>query len=160
MRTRLMSTFFLVLVLLNGAMGSVLAAVLCPHSSGLPSCCIAQNSGQHDHMAGMEVPDGMPVDGMEHGAGKSSPHSEHEAISAGEGLVPCSHCITHSRAVNTPLFLREADHRNDQAAVAAPISAVQFLAPSITFFHLVSARPHAPPGSQTRRHLLLNVFRI
>jgi hypothetical protein len=108
----------------------------------------------------MEMPDGMPMDGMAHETAKSSPHSEHDAISAGEGLVPCSHCITHSRAVSTPLFLREADHRNDQVAVAAPISAVQFLAPPVAFFQLVSARPHAPPGSQTRRHILLNVFRI
>jgi hypothetical protein len=164
MRTRLMSTFFLVLVLLNGAMGSVLAAVLCPHTSGVLSCCSVGQSSQHDHMSGMEMPDGMPMDGMEHGTATPSPdtvsETEREAVSAGNGLVPCSHCITHSRAVSTPLFLREADHRNDQVAVAAPISAVQFLAPSITFFHLVSARPHAPPGSQTRRHILLNVFRI
>jgi hypothetical protein len=159
-----MSTFFLALVLLNGAMGSVLAAVLCPHASGLPSCCIARNSDQHDHMAGMEMPDGMPMDGMDHGTATPSPdtvsETEREAVSAGEGLVPCAHCVTHSRAVSTPLFLREADHRNNRVAVAAPISAVQFLAPPVAFFHSVSARPHAPPGSQTRRHILLNIFRI
>jgi hypothetical protein len=154
-----MSTFFLVLVLLNGAMGSVLAAVLCPHASGVLSCCIAGRSGQHDHMAGMQMPDGMPMDGMEHGTAAPSADTEREVVSAGERLAPCSHCITHSRAVSTPLFLRDADHRND-LAVAAPNSAVQVLAPSTTFFHLVSGRPHAPPGSQTRRHILLNVFRI
>jgi hypothetical protein len=115
-------------------------------------------------MAGMEMPNGMPMDGMEHGTATPSPdtvsETEREAVSAGEGLVPCSHCITHSRAVSTPLFLREADHRNDHVEVVAPVSALQVLAPSTSFLQLVSTRPHAPPGSQTRRHILLNVFRI
>jgi hypothetical protein len=154
------STFFLVLVLLNGAMGGVLAAVLCPHVSGLPSCCIAQKDDQHDHMAGMEMPHGIPMEGMEHGTATPSAGLEREAVSVGEGLMPCSHCITHSRAVSTPLFLREADHRNDHVAVATPVSAGQILPPSTSFFRLISARPHAPPGSQTRRHILLNIFRI
>jgi hypothetical protein len=111
-------------------------------------------------MAGME----MPMDGMDHGSATPSADTVSEtelgAVSAANSLVPCSHCITHSQPVSTPVFLREADHRNDHVAVAAPISAVQVLAPSTTFLQLVSASPHAPPGSQTRRHILLNVFRI
>jgi len=52
MRTRVMSTCFLVLVLLNGVTGSILAAVFCPNIPGVMTCCSVSEDEQNDHMDG------------------------------------------------------------------------------------------------------------
>jgi hypothetical protein len=154
MNIRFVSICFLVLVLLNSAMGSVLAATLCPHVSGAMSCCSAEPSKQHEHT------DGMQMDGMQAEAPSTSTAQEQSATSVGEPRTICSHCITHSKAVSVPVFLREADHKNAQVGAAAPKSFAQALVPFTASVHLISVRSHAPPGPRNPRYILLSVFRI
>jgi hypothetical protein len=147
-----MSICFLVLVLLNGATGSILAAVLCPHVPGVMTCCAAQKMEQHDHSDGMQME-------MQ---GDTVADSDRQSLEVGLVAMPqesCAHCITHSQPLHTQLFLRASDQKDIQVLVAAPTSSLQFV-PSAAFIYSISAMPHAPPWSQGPRYILLNVFRI
>ena len=153
MRTRVMSTCFLVLVLLNGVTGSILAAVLCPNVPGAMTCCSAQKMEQNDHM------DGMQMDMQSEAASDSNLPS----LEAGSVAMPqesCVHCITHSQPVSTPVFLCGVDQKDHRVGAVAPVVAAQGLIPFTSRIYSITARPHAPPGPQSRRHILLSVFRI
>jgi len=60
MRTRVMSTCFLVLVLLNGVTGSILAAVFCPNIPGVMTCCSVLKIGAK-RPYGLAWPNDMPI---------------------------------------------------------------------------------------------------
>jgi hypothetical protein len=157
MKFRLVSICFLVPVLLNGVTGSVLAAVFCPHASGVMTCCSAQKMEQNDDMDGMQM--GMQAD-MQSGAASVS---DVQSLGAGSVDVPqesCAHCITHSQPVSTPVFLCGVDQKDHRVGAVAPVAAVQGLIPSTARIYSITARTHAPPGPQNRRYILLNVFRI
>src|SRR5260370_34602454 len=98
MKFRLVSICFLVLVLFNGVTGSVLAAVFCPHSPGVMTCCSAQKMEQNDQMDGMQMDmqTGMQMD-MHSGTASRSDVQSLEAGSVDIPLDPCAHCITHSQ---------------------------------------------------------------
>jgi hypothetical protein len=148
-----MSTCFLVLVLLNGVTGSILAAVFCPNIPGVMTCCSAQKMEQNDHM------DGMQMDIQSEAASDSNLPS----LKAGSVEMPqesCAHCITHSQPVSTPVFLCGVDQKDHRVGAVAPVAALQELIPFTSRIYSITARPHAPPGPQSPRHILLSVFRI
>ena len=153
MRTRVMSTCFLVLVLLNGVTGSILAAVFCPNIPGVMTCCSALKMEQNDHM------DGMQMD-MQSEAVLDSNLPSLEAVSVAMPQESCAHCITHSQPVGTPVFLCGVDQKDHRGSPVAPITAVRGLIPPTSHIYSIAAMPHAPPGPQSRRHILLSVFRI
>jgi hypothetical protein len=154
MRIRFMSICFLVLVLLNGAMGGALAAALCPHVSGAMACCLAQKAQKHDHMAGIQMGD------MESEVPSAAEPQGQESVAVGQPMESCSHCMTHSQTVVVPVLLHQVDHKNDQAVAEAPAAIAWPVTLAPACLQLISARPHAPPGPGNRRYILLSVFRI
>jgi hypothetical protein len=102
----------------------------------------------------------MQMEDMQAEALPTSSAQEQGATSVGETRTSCSHCITHSKAVSVPVFLREADHKRGQVSAAAPVSFAQALVPFTASVHLISVRSHAPPGPRNPRYILLSVFRI
>jgi hypothetical protein len=153
MKTRFVPIFFLLMVLLNGAMGNVLAAALCPHSASEMACCPKHDSMDHGQMAGMEMT----------GVGEETAAAdvvESDSFSSDGPSEPCSHCIMHSLAVNVPFVVRQIDRRGSDLTAPAPVNIALVLLPNVTFASLVSVRTHAPPDEGNRRYIRLSVFRI
>jgi hypothetical protein len=138
--------------------GIVLADTLCPHKQARrahqgvePVVKHERGSSCHAEMARDEVE-----------ANETPAAEEEEQRASFEGQTgPCTHCITNPETpTNLFAFARatELSKRDARAAVLPPSS---FLSPFATSFAPpVQARQHAPPGTLSRRHLLLSVFLI
>ena len=139
------------LALLVSGWGNVLAAALCPKMQ-VASCCLMKTT--HDSASQHEA---MAMDGM-----AMMPAAEVEANSIGQPAASCAHCLSSPdlpfKSVGTVNSVRESE-RNLSAAVAA--SVLRSLAAfSSSFAPPISSRQHAPPGSSTSLHVLINVFLI
>lgn len=151
MKLRLASICFLTLLLLNGAVGSSLAAVLCPHSADKMSCCFGGETKQDDSMDGMQMD--MPNEAA------AAPGGRVAAVGSAELPVnSCQHCIAHSQTVNSTILLRE-ENQNVRRIVPA-VSAVARLTPREPFFHTRFQDHSPPPGIRSPSQVMLNIFRI
>lgn len=73
----------------------------------------------------------------------------------------CAHCLGHSGIVNAPISSASISDQSsrDLGSILLPVS--RFLArPALTVAQIGLPREHAPPGSSTPRHILINVFLI
>lgn len=157
MRNRFLSSGVLLFVLLTGAWGNVLAASLCPRMAQDHSCCHAK-AMQHAHeaMGDMQMNE-MQMSEMQM---PSAAEQETQSMRAVPPDAECEHCLSHSQLTTKLPTLREAEQTRRGEDVAAPLALASH-ASSIPLFVLpVHARPHAPPGAMTSRHVLINVFRI
>ena len=145
------------LALLVSGWGNVLAAALCPKMQ-VASCCLMKTT--HDSSAPSH--EAMAMDGMAMDSMAMMPAAEVEANSMGQPAASCAHCLSSPdlpfKSVVTVNSVRESE-RNLSAAVAA--SVLRSLAAfSSSFAPPISSRQHAPPGSSTSLHVLINVFLI
>jgi hypothetical protein len=144
------------LALLASGWGNALAAALCPKMQ-VASCCLTKTT--HDSAPSHEA---MAMDGMTMDSMAMMPAAEAEANSAGQPAASCAHCLSSPdlpfKSVVTVNSVRESE-RNLSAPIAAPVlrSLAEF---SSSFAPPISSRQHAPPGSSTSLHVLINVFLI
>jgi hypothetical protein len=153
MKMRFVPIFFLLMVLLNGAVGNVLAAALCPHTASEMACCPKHNSMDHGQMAGMDMT-GMGEETATADVVQSASFS-----SDGPSEL-CSHCFMHSQAVNVPVVVRQIDRSSSDLIAPAPVNKAQLSLSRATSTSFVSVRTHAPPDEDNRRYIRLRVFRI
>ncbi len=155
MRNRSLFTGILLLALLLGACGRLLAAAFCPHmEQDHASCCPAQvshGSASHEMMDGMQMGDMQMPSAAVH---------EMDANALGQPGESCAHCIGHSQTTAIPNTLREAARTNHGMERAAPLVSLQSVSFSPPFIPDITSRQHAPPGASAARHVLVNVFRI
>jgi hypothetical protein len=162
----------LLLALLTGGWGSVLAAALCVHdASAQPlavaedhACCRARLEQPPEHCAAEEsahaAHEAMATDEMAAMPGPAAEQSAGVAVALGRNAGACLHCASHNGLPRSFAAAREPEQKKRHAS-AAVASVTKTPAPLIATF----ARPlpkgrGAPPGNTGRRHLLLSVFVI
>lgn len=172
MQKRSIFTFSLMLALVAGAWGNVLAAAFCPHLGSGRVCCVKQTNHSspsshemHDGMKDMQMGE-MQMDPPSHSTREASPQqviSTEEPDSDVRALeLPaetCAHCFNHSQLPLSSLEVREADSAKRSVAVTAP-QARQQVSLAILPSLILEPREHAPPGELPLRYILINVFRI
>ena len=149
-------------VLFVGGWGVVLADTLCPHKQASraqkkaePVVTHGQGSSCHAEMAMDDMePAAAPTDNE-----PSAEDEQRASFSGHTGL--CTHCFSRTETpANLFVFARgtELSKRDAGVPVALPAS---FSSPFASLFAPpIQARQHAPPGTLSRRHLLLSVFLI
>ena len=162
----------LLLALLTGGWGSVLAAAFCVHDATAQPLAVAE--GHECCRARLEQP-------VEHCATEKSAHDAHEAMATeemaetpqpaaeqaasvafafGQNEGACLHCASHNGLPQAIASAREPEQKKRDAS-AVTTSVTKTLAPLIaTFTRPLPKGRGAPPGNTDRRHLLLSVFVI
>lgn len=138
--------------------GTVLADTICPHKQARRAHERVEPIAQHRE--GSSCHEEMASDEAE--ATKTTADAEDEQRASLEGQTgPCTHCITNPETpANLLVFTRGAEISKRDAGVPALLPS-GYLSPfAASFAPPVQARQHAPPGTLSRRHLLLNVFLI
>lgn len=156
MHKRFLANTVLATALLFGQGGSLLVASLCPHlrSPQVPCKPPANESTMiHDDMGGMEM-DSM--DSM----GESASNPDPDAIAIGEPIGLCPHCAVHSRTTPNAVTLREVEASQRVGIFATPDAMPNVVPVETSTGSILISRSHGPPGDTTRRHVLINIFRI
>jgi hypothetical protein len=178
----------LALLLVMGSLGHVWAAAFCPRMLG-HSCCFAKTSSDphsaqsHQHMHSMAMVDmvgeSMPMEGEDmqdmvtddatvppdssiDEAAQLSSSEEFASINKLDlPIVACTHCMSHSGVPNAPISsVSVADQSNkDFGSAPLPVSRC-FVRPRMALSQIGLPGEHAPPGTSTPRHILINVFLI
>jgi hypothetical protein len=184
-----MKRFFptsLALLLVISSLGHVFAAAFCPRMLG-HDCCLAKTSGlhpaqSHQHMHSMAMNDmtegSMPMDGddmqdMVMNDADVPPLSTIGAVqvSNSEELTPtnklelpieaCTHCMSHSGVRNAPISSLSVADQSNKDFGSVPLPVLRFLVrPPMTLAQIGLPGEHAPPGTSTPRHIIINVFLI
>ena len=132
-------------IVLFSQVSTFIIAALCPHiEPELPHCVSQQPVTHHD-------------------AGHVQTSSEatnptRQSLSQPKDF--CTHCAAHTRTTSqvATLTSSEAKKRAHDSAVQLPVTQPSPLA--YHFSGVVPQRAHGPPGTQTPRYILLNIFRI
>ena len=169
MHQRSISAVILLLALLTGAAGNVLAAAFCP-SFGRPHANCGEmvgasgesHSGMTHEMHGMEMSEMSIADEQ---IATNSPTTdlniatEERTDEIAQPLDDCIHCITRSNLPRSAVALSQASTFQSASHVDEPeaIKAASYpdLVPRV-----VNAREHAPPAQSSPLYVRLNVFRI
>ena len=151
MDKRFLATTVLAAALLFSQGGNFVVAALCPHlRSGTASCemRLGDSTMSHEDMGHM---------GMEH---EPASNVNAGAVAVGQPIGPCSHCAVHSRTTPNTASLRQAEaaKRSVDLNIPSQISGVAPIAASPV--PILTSRAHGPPGENTPRHILINIFRI
>jgi hypothetical protein len=153
MHKRFIANTVLAVALLFSQGGTFLVAALCPHLQSGMASCEAQLSAptmSHDemgHMGHMEM--------------EQEPASQPDAYFAtpGQPIGPCSHCAVHSRTSPNTASLRQAEAAK-RVDLNIPLQVSRVAPVSASPVAVLTSRAHGPPGDNTRRHILINIFRI
>ena len=134
-------------------------AALCPHlRSGMASCETEASASKSGHEA-------MSHEDMGH-MGHAEMRHEHasranpDALALAQPVDPCRHCAVHSRKNQNTASLRETEAAKRLTDLNIPLEISQIVPVSVGAFPVVTSRAHGPPGDSTRRHILINIFRI
>ena len=152
MRVRFVLSAILFALSLSSS-GNLLAATLCPHTADGHSCCRAMagdKSSTHETMGGMEMASRMEMERV------ADANSDANAVTS--LAEACYHCLGHSQCTSTSAGLREANEIRANSETRAHVRT----APDVPLISTLtnSFQPHGPPGQSTRRHVLINTFRI
>jgi hypothetical protein len=151
-----------VLLLFVSGWSQVLAASLCSHTPGAHACCRTKDAGHEHGQASSHhemAMDGM--EGMEMPAEEVAPaDNKSNAISVGQPVADCAHCLGHSQTQTVPVASITSDQSGrGNEPLAPPVTGL--LSPlASAFAPPITSRQHAPPGTVTSRHVLISVFRI
>jgi len=104
----------------------------------------------HDDMGEMEM------DSLDESASNPDPN----AIAIGEPIRLCPHCAVHSRATPSAVSFREVEASQRDGSFAVPDAIPNVVSVEISTVSILISRSHGPPGDTTRRHVLINIFRI
>jgi hypothetical protein len=154
MHKRFLATTVLTVALLFSQVSNLLIASLCPHlRSGLASCemQVMQPTVSHEHM-GHEQMESIETEST------SEQNADEDVL--GQPTGKCPHCVLHSRTTTNAVSLKESEvaKRSSDAIVYSTSSSVAHVIASP--LAVPSSRAHGPPGDNTPRHILINIFRI
>ena len=167
MHQRSISAVILLLALLTGAAGNVLAAAFCP-GFGRPHANCGEmvgasgesHSGMTHEMHGMEMSEMSIADGAQTNSPTTHLNiaTEERTDEIAPPLDDCIHCITRSNLPRSAVALSQASTFQSASHVDEPeaIKAVSYL----DLVPRVNAREHAPPAQSSPLYVRLNVFRI
>jgi hypothetical protein len=150
-----------VLLLSVSGWSEVLAAALCPHMQRDHACCVAKDSGVHQHDQMMAHHEGMIMEGMEEMTAPATSAIEEDAhaITGPEGS--CGHCMSQSGPPARSIIIARADDQSRKELRVAPAQTPGLSSPFIaSSTSLITSRQNAPPGDQSARRVLISVFRI
>lgn len=170
--TRKLANVCVVLALMMGCWGGVLAAVACPHMACKTAASAPAGVASHDeHSSGHEHEAVAHEDHSGHvqtHEGHAEPAAQGKSqVSTGElwSVAPephdpsCAHCVSRSEAPPSPCFEWQPNSVRKGGELAAPVAAATVTVPAAAYVREITPAQHAPPG-RTDRHLLLSVFRI
>ena len=180
-KKRRILAFLLLLAVVAGAWGNVLAAAFCPRIASARACCLkhkshpSQSPETHDmHDMDMRETVDMQMGDMQMDMSAESTEEattqkqierlaeveqSSEATAVDQPIETCAHCLSHSQLPLGSVTLRETESAKRSADVSAP-QLVQIISFSALPSPTVNPREHAPPGDNSPRHVLINVFRI
>lgn len=153
MHKRFLATTIVATTLLFGLGGNFLVAALCPHLRSAQVSCDthhAQSTMSQDDMGDMQV------DSMAEYASNPDPN----AVAFGAPIGFCPHCAVHSRTTPNAVSLREVEASKRPGNFALPDSISNIVSVETPIALILVSRSHGPPGQTTRRHVLINIFRI
>ena len=156
MHKRFLATTVLATALMFGLGGNFLIAGLCPHLRSAQVSChapLAETKMSHDDMGEMEMDE---MDSMDESASNPDP----DAIAIGEPIGLCPHCAVHSRTTPNAVTLREVEASQRVGSFATPDAIPNVVPVETSTGSILISRSHGPPGETTRRHVLINIFRI
>ena len=151
MHKRFLATTVLAIALLLSQGGNFLVAALCPHlQTGMASCeaQLAKPTMSHEDLGHME---------MEH---EAVSNGDPDAFAFGQPIGPCSHCAVHSRTNPNTASLRATEAANRSVDLNIPLNFSRVAPVTVSPAAVLTSRAHGPPGDSTRRHILINIFRI
>ena len=155
MHKRFLATTVIALALVFSQIGTFIVAALCPHVTSKVVSCETQ-------AAPTESDETMAWIDMQMESTESLPnHAEgNAALATAEPTGSCKHCALHSRTSPNKTSLRESNtpQRSVDLTISLPVADVT-LAPKFPSA-VRPARAHGPPGNETPRHVLINIFRI
>jgi hypothetical protein len=157
MRRKLSIIGVLLLALCLSGWGSVLAAALsCPHAAAQDHSCCHDKHAQKKAQDLCSTPEHEAMGDMQMMA---APVVADAATLRATGTTPCAHCMERSEIPATPdaFQLNQVRRSVDVAAPHTPTPLAPFAA---LFTPPVRSRQGSPPGTLTRKHLLLGVFII
>ena len=134
-------------------------AAFCPHlQSGLASC----EAGASASKSGHEAMSHEDMDHMGHAEMKHEHASEAkpDALALAQQVDPCRHCAVHSRKNQNTASLRETEAAKRSTDLNIPLDSSRIAPVSLGAIPVLTSRAHGPPGDSTRRHILINIFRI
>ena len=137
-------------------------AALCPHlQSGMASCEAEASASKSGH-EGMSHGDMGHMGHMGHAEMKHEHASEAkpDALALTQPVNPCRHCAVHSRKDQNTASLRETEAAKRSTDLYIPLDSSRFAPVSVGAVAVLTSRAHGPPGGSTRRHILINIFRI
>jgi hypothetical protein len=159
MHKRFLATTVITTALLLSQEGSLLVAALCPHlQSGMASCEADASASKSGHEA-------MSHDDMGHMGHAELKHEQASqpdanALALGQPIDLCEHCSVHSRKNQNTASLRETEAAKRSADLTIPLDSSRIAPVSVVAVPVLTSRAHGPPGGSTRRHILINIFRI
>ena len=151
MNMRFLATTVLAATLLFSQGGNFLVAALCPHLRSATASCeipLAETTSSHEDMGHV---------GMDH---SSAFNAAPQAVAAGHGNGPCSHCAVHSGKTPNPASLGQTEIPKRSAELGIRLLSATVAPVIVGPASMLSSRAHGPPGESTSRHILISIFRI
>ena len=153
MHKRFAATTVLAVALLFSQGGNFLIASLCPHlRSSMASCesQLAEPSMSHEDMGHMQTPSKE----------RTGTEQNSDGIALGQPTGECTHCAVHSRTTSNAVSLRDAEASKRSGDLAIPLTFSRVVTVAASPVALLASRAHGPPGEQSSRYILINIFRI
>lgn len=151
---RFLATTVVAAALLFSQGGSFLVAALCPHmQSGMASCRLpsAESTMLHEDMGHMGHTQ------MEQQT-ESQPNTGTAAL--GQPIGECLHCAVHSGTTPRSASLKQTEVSKRSVDLGIPLQVPKVVPVGFSTLPVLTSRAHGPPGEATRRHILINLFRI
>lgn len=89
---------------------------------------------------------------------RTKPVASQVTLGVPKGL--CSHCSLHSQTTSNAGTLRGTAPVQRTNDLTIPVSGPAPVSVAASPIAVVPSRAHGPPGNQTSRHILINIFRI
>ncbi len=83
-----------------------------------------------------------------------------DALALGQPIGSCPHCAIHSSKSRNTASLGETGAAKGSADLSIPLDLSRIAPVSAGAVPVLTSRAHGPPGGSTRRHILINIFRI
>ena len=177
MRKRSLSIVFVVVALLLSAWGNVIAAAFCPRFGLNRDCCVKRAAPQakqvthesscHHEMAGMEMDDMQMETEADSAPGTSAQNAQVQLTSqsSSDGVAldlpiePCAHCVSHSQTTSGTVSAVVVDP-SKRLVESNSLPANFAVGMTGAFADLIVPSEHSPPSPSSRRHVIINSFRI
>ena len=156
-----------VIALMTGCWGGVLAAAACPHLECETAATAPEGASAHgdhagergSHSASPEDHSGHSTDSPARDQSQAGPDHLRDLASRGND-ADCAHCVGAAETPPSRPFEWQPGSFKNSGKLTAPRAAQQVSAPAVVLACEITPAQHAPPRQTGRHLLLLSVFRI